>query len=103
MGLKVFTPGNLILCWVAMLIQTLLIFATEDSARRSKLVKGDYTNFAQDFCTDTYATNLIRGVFPIAVDKHQPANCTVRSLASLDQNLRGRLTFLHAVRCHAPC
>ena len=46
MGLNMFTPGNLILCWVMMLTQTLLMFATEDSARSSKLVKGDYENFA---------------------------------------------------------
>ena len=86
-----------------MLMQALPMFATEEAVFKSNLVKATYETAMQDFCTDTYAANFIRGVFPVAVNERQPAVRTVRSLASLDGFLRQRLTFLHAVRCHAPC
>ena len=46
MGLNVFTPGNLVLCWSAMASQLILSFATETSATASGLVKAGYETFA---------------------------------------------------------
>ena len=48
MGLNVFTPGNLVLCWTVMLTQLILSFATERSANASGLVKAGYETFAGD-------------------------------------------------------
>ena len=48
MGLNVFTPGNLVLCWSVMLAELILSFATEESAHASGLVKPDYESFSGD-------------------------------------------------------
>ena len=48
MGLNVFTPGNLVLCWSVMLAELILSFATEESGHGSGLVKANYDSFAGD-------------------------------------------------------
>ena len=83
MGLNVFTPRNIVLCWSAMLVsfcfvlhctcpicpnpagpclarcaqvQVLLMFATEESARKSKLIQNNYECFSSgmpDVCIVT--------------------------------------------------
>ena len=44
MGLNVFTPGNVVLCWVAMAAQ----LTTQESALASSLVRPEYESFAGD-------------------------------------------------------
>jgi len=46
MGLNVFTPGNVVLCWVAMAAELILSFATQESAHASSLVKPHYESFS---------------------------------------------------------
>ena len=78
MGPNVFTPWNPILCWVTMLVQVVLSFATEAAARQSELAKGNYEAF-RDFCYETFSQNLTPGVFPLAVQECEPTTRTVHS------------------------
>jgi len=46
MGLNLFTPGNVVLCWAAMAAQLILSCATQESAVASSLVKSHYESLS---------------------------------------------------------